>query len=220
MKKYILCIALSVLIFSTSFAQEDKQNDEEIRTIFGSLKSTSHGGYGAFSTGYARFNGRDGSISGGRGAWIINHNLNIGGAGYGFHNETEKDPVLHQSYRLDGGYGGFLVEPALKAKKPVHLTFPVLIGAGGIAYTQKSSKKSAEEDLTLAEDRDAFFIVEPGIELEFNIVQFLRIGCGAHYRYTSGITLKYSDSESGRRIVDEKVLHGFSFNICFKFGKF
>jgi hypothetical protein len=57
--------------------------------------------------------------------------------------------------------------------------------------------------------RKKYFI--PGIEIEFNVVKFMRIGLGGYYRYTSGLNLE----KTGEHIMD-----GFSAGLSLKFGKF
>jgi hypothetical protein len=54
-------------------------------------------------------------------------------------------------------------------------------------------------------------VVEPAIELEFNMARFFRMAATASYRYTSNITLFDTD---------EDVLRGLNFGLTFKFGKF
>ena len=63
------------------------------------------------------------------------------------------------------------------------------------------------------EDKDAtgYLLIEPGIELEFNVVRFFRLALGGYYRYTSKIQLNDTP---------EDVLNGWSAGITLKFGKF
>ena len=55
-------------------------------------------------------------------------------AGYGFFSDYKFDAVLNRNTNYQGGYGGFYFEPILLPKFPAHITLPVLIGVGGIAY--------------------------------------------------------------------------------------
>jgi len=112
---------------------------------------------------------------------------------------------------LTGGYGGLVLEPIVFPNFPVHLSLPVLIGAGGIAYTTSNYYPEYDDSDYFVEDSYAYFIIEPGVELELNMLKFFRLAFGGYYRYTSDIDL-----------IDypENVLHGFSGGITFKFGKF
>ena len=40
------------------------------------------------------------------------------------------------NYTLAGGYGGIFIEPILGGTKPVHVSFPVLFGVGGVTLIE------------------------------------------------------------------------------------
>ncbi|MBN3034620.1 MAG: hypothetical protein JW861_03480 [Bacteroidales bacterium] len=207
MKKMLLMILLAAA--GVVAAQED---GNEYRTIFGSENIT-HGGYGAISMNYSRIDGKDAFLAGGRGAWVINHSLAIGLGGYGFANDIEYTvPGVEEDVALVGGYGGLLIEPVIAPKYPIHVSVPVLIGAGGVSYIRKHWSTSCYgcEDY-YSEDASAFFLLEPGLELELNLVRFMRIALGGYYRITSDVALVNTG---------KKVLHGFSGGLTLKFGKF
>jgi hypothetical protein len=237
MKKYsILLIILAISVWST-FAQEDKRDtvssfrndlkDNSVQTIFGSKPA--HGGYFAFSVQYASLDQRDGMKIGGRGGWIVDHKFAIGLCGYGFFNEHQKfidlrdDPAY--KYGLGGGYGGLFIEPILFPKSPVHISFPIILGGGGVAYTSSyenySWDKTNKWDGSL-EDSRAFFIVEPGIELEFNLVKYFRLSLGAYYRHTSNIAMETVSYDTGKPVTltSKDALNGLSFGLNLKFGIF
>ena len=102
-----------------------------------------------------------------------------------------------------------MFEPILLPKSPVHLSFPVLLAAGGVAKVDMNNIWN-DEDYVL-DDADAFVIAEPGVELEMNLVKFIRISVGASYRFTSDI---YLNNES------HDVMKGFNTMVNLKFGKF
>ena len=99
-------------------------------------------------------------------------------------------------------------------KSPVHLAFPSLIG--GVAITTIPNNYWEWDTNIHGYDYDVFFVFEPGVELEFNMVKFFRVAVGASYRFTNGILLNYD--------VDKEVpidaLDGFNVYLNFKFGKF
>lgn len=215
MKKAILFITVMFLA-GYLFAQEENRNPQEYKTLFGS-DETSHGGYGGLSVNYSKIAGKDAVLVGARGAWVINHGMAIGIGGYGFANDMKVEKTIngfHDDFTLAGGYGGLLLEPIIGAKWPVHISIPVLIGAGGVAYINNYWKNSYEDSYyhdPYTEDADAFFVIEPGIEIELNMVKFMRLAIGGYYRHTSNLDL--ADSESD-------MLNGFSTGITLKFGKF
>ncbi len=199
----------------------DTDGDDEIRTLFDGV--TAHGGYGGFNIGYTQIDNRDALVLGGRLGWVIDHKLTFGMAGEAFMNDTRPDPNLsNYNYNLIGGYGGVLLEPVIGSKYPVHVTIPVVIGAGGITYSRSYAWDEWDNQwYNYEEDTDAFFVLQPGVEFEMNLLKFLRFTAGVYYRYTSDVKLEYRTIEATPpEIVPKDVLHGFSYGISFKIGKF
>jgi hypothetical protein len=99
-------------------------------------------------------------------------------------------------------------------KFPVHVSFPILIGAGGVAVVRDNNDDDWDDDFE-SEASDAFMVIEPGVEVELNITHFFKFCIGAHYRYTSDV-----DIDEGDYNIPTDILHGFSGGVSFKFGKF
>ena len=193
---------------SEDLVYEKKQND--IKTLFGE-ENIVHGGYGAFTFGYSEVENLSTVVMGGRGAWIIGHWFALGAGGTGFINDIRYNSQLDQNVNLAGGYGGLLLEPIILPWFPVHISIPVLFGAGGIAYVTSYGSVDMYEPPTWVEDATSFVILEPGAELELNIVRFFRLAVGVSYRFTTEIDL-YDTSTFP--------LNGWSGNVALKFGKF
>jgi len=225
MKKTVI-LMMALLTVTIGMTQEDKsKNDQEFKTIFNANKGDNkiiHGGYGGIMMNYTQIDNKDAFLAGIRGMWIINHGIGIGIGGYGFANELRFDQNSNndQDYYLAGGYGGLTIEPIIMAKQPVHVSFPVLIGAGGVAlindYNWSTNYPDHNNDY-YSEDAEAFFVVEPGIEVEFNMVKFFRLAIGGYYRFTSNVNLYQWDNPEKTISPD---LSGFSVGMTLKFGKF
>ena len=221
MKGYLMIFLL--LAGALAFGQDE--DAEEFKTIFGNdLKS---GGYGAPELKVGPVNGESSLFLGGRGGWIIGHRFVLGGGGYGMTNNNTfmEDPAHKPSglpddstrvIKLDMGYGGLLLEYIAMPKKAVHLSFPVLIGAGGtnlgaryyVAQSEYLPEGVATYDYV---ENSGFFLVEPGVYLELNMTRFFRLTAGGTYRFVSGTDLvRLNDSN----------LSGFTFNFALKFGSF
>ena len=216
MKKIIISLLIAFSFIIGSYGQEnennrEKQKSSEVQTLFGRNK-ISNGGYGGFGVGYSTIDNRDAIVTSARGAWVIGHGLALGFAGTGFLNSYQYDPMLDTDFNLAGGYGGLLVEPILLGRFPVHLSFPTIAGIGGVAYTQSqwTNDPWGTQDAWI-EDYANFFIFEPGVELEFNILKFFRFAVGVSYRMTSEINLINTAPDA---------LTGLSGGMTFKFGKF
>ncbi len=213
MKKTIILIILSFTSFFL-YAQEDI----EIKTIFGDLNSNSQGKYGAFSVRYENIGGLETYVNGGRGGWIFN-NITIGMAAYGFDSSPVYDEKLEYDCRLSGGYGGLLIEPIIGKKRAVHLAFPIIAGAGGIAY-RKHFRTLQDIDNWRTEDSEIFFVLQAGAELEFNLLRFLKFGIGCWYKKSSNFSLDYDISGQKINTITEDPLDNISVGIIFKFGRF
>lgn len=216
---FSLLMAAMLIAGSVSAQQNYNENEELFKTVFGD-QSNEVGGYISLGLGNTMINDNNAFLGQFRMAARLGHSFSIGIAGAGFsdwmYGLNEDRPGLSpQGYFVEGGYGGLLLEPVFAPKFPVHLSFPILIGAGGVAFTQDRENYDWE-DWEYDSERfvlksDAYFVIEPGVELEFNLARYLRMGAGVSYRFTSGVTM-----EGGK----EYLLNGLSGSIHLKLGVF
>jgi hypothetical protein len=210
MRKLTMLFAL-VLATVYTHAQDDYRSNE-IQTLFSNQESL--GFYGGFSFGYSQIDGKDALVTGGRAALIFNHSTAVGIAGYGFVNDFDNFGWMNENeirYSLAGGYGGIFIEPILGGLKPVHIAFPILFGVGGAGLVKHYAPGFWDHPYYDSVEGDFFFIVEPAVELEFNLATFFRTAATLSYRYTSDIDLLGMDKD---------VLNGLHFGLTFKFGIF
>lgn len=192
-----------------------------LRTLLGTEGSVRSGGWGGPTACYTRMLDQDAMLVGLRGGWIIDHHLTLGIAGHGL-----VTPVRNAAYdahllglghdlrhrsRFQMGYGGLLFEPVIAPTSPVHVSLPILIGAGGCGYQTFTGDHMDIDPDTWEDDVQAFFVVEPGVELELSLVKLVRIGLGASYRYTSDILLPATERDA---------LNGFNATFAVKVGVF
>ena len=213
-----ISLSIASLVLATiGFAQDSTS----IRTLLGGNERISHGGWGAPTAHYTRIMDQDALLVGGRGGWLIDHRVTIGLAAHGL-----TTPVYNEAYDghlfsngiapqrksiLNMGYGGLLIEPIIGYTSPVHVSLPVIIGAGGIGYQYYVPLPQEPNQLTYDDHAQAFFVLEPGIELEMNIIPLVRLGLGASYRYTSDINIPETPKDA---------LHGLNAGVSIKIGKF
>ncbi|MBL7982426.1 MAG: hypothetical protein JNL52_11535 [Flavobacteriales bacterium] len=189
------------------------------RTLFGdSLDLT--GGYFGMTARYTNVLSNDAVLFGFSGAVVIGHKINIGLAGC-WSTSVLKNPAYEEVLRerepnidLSGlelryGYGGFLIEPIIFHRSAVHLTVPVIVGVGGVSYSYPPpNSNSYQRNRT---DGQAFFALEPGLELELSVVSALRIGIGGSFLYTSDLDLPATSTDVLRTAMGRMTL---------KFGAF
>ncbi|MCP4131687.1 MAG: hypothetical protein GY754_11975 [bacterium] len=207
----IMAVFLVSVCTVSLFAQETAAIEEDTRekpnSIFSSDDGITLSGYGAPVVKYTKTGDMYGWMVGGRGGLIINENWVIGGAGYGLVYPTKRREVAG-SYtgdkpNLHMGYGGAMLEYYFFPKSVVHLSAGVVVGAGGLGVVADN------EDYERG--GDAFFVVEPEVNLFVNLTRFARIGVGGSYRYVHGVgTEGLSDSD----------FRGFSGQVICAFGWF
>lgn len=210
--KITLLFLFMFAAFNTT-AQEETQEpakNDEIKTLF-KKTNRSHGFYGSLMAGYTQIDGKNGFCYGFNVARMIGHSLGIGMAGSGFSNEYFLGHQTGAHYQsLQGGYGGFFIEPSIFPKFPVHVSFPVLLGIGGVVQMDAWYWDQFDYDYAY-EDADLFFVAEPGLDIELNLLKHLRLGIGAKYRFTTHTILQG---------IQQDALNGYSVNMSLKFGKF
>lgn len=219
-----ICMLCSLNLFpqeqaSKNISGQDK-NQEGMKTLFGNNRKVDNGGWGGFTLGYTRVNGMDAFLSGGRGGWLIDHRITIGGGGYAFATDMSWDvqtmPTA-DNYALAGGYGGLLLEPIIAPFKPLHISIPVLIGGGSAGVVDNMDYHGNYN----YDSYSACFVLEVGIDLELNIVKFFRLAVNAGYRYTSNLTINYYSPGGIKQFtVPPDAMRGFNAGVTFKFGKF
>jgi hypothetical protein len=159
-------------------------------TLFGGAGEISHGGYGGPVVRYGRIAGQDAVLVGGRGGWLINHRLLVGLGGIGqAGNPAAPERIVDRYNReLDFslGYGGFFTEYIVAPHRLIHGTVGVLVGAGGINLHHRQHHFDERRDGPFR--NLTFFVVEPEIGLELNVVQFFRINLHGAYRVATGVS--------------------------------
>ncbi len=214
-KNYVIKTLVAFLLAAAICLPASAQEREEMSTIFGSKNGNiQHGGWGGLTFGYTQVNGKDTYLMGARGGWLINHHFTIGLAGSGFisDNDYYLESYSNNPVNIAGGYGGLFLEAIIAPNYPVHVNIPVIIGAGGITYTdQKWWEGDDYNQPANSIDSDAFFVLEPGLEVEVNIIQFMRFAVGGSYRYTSQVSLIDTEGD---------IMRGFNGYFALKFGWF
>ena len=167
-----------------------------------------NGGFGGAVIKYTQIKGESAVLVGGRGGWIINHTFVIGGGGYGLVNQIQADYLIYDKHPfISFGYGGLELEYINQSDKLVHFSFYTLIGAGSVTY-----KENLWEDWDKWNTgNDDFFVFEPAVNIEINIISFFRINAGVSYRFISG--LYYNDLQNSD-------LAGVAGSLTLKFGSF
>jgi len=187
--------------------ENNNKNPNNIQTIFKYPKTVTT--YCTFTAKYGEFKNLQTWDFGMRMGAIADHIFGLGFVGYGIIQTPLYNQTLQEDYSLEGGYGGIYFEPILFGKMPIHASFPILIGGGGVRYEPSSSVNNSWS--SSQSKKSMFFVIEPGAEVELNLFSHLRLALGVHYRQTSDIDLEYREPDA---------LNGLSGSISLKFGTF
>lgn len=209
MKKLIFTTLMTVLV-SSVWAQEviEEIKPKKMKTLAGSSGRVT--GFGALELRVTEIKNDLALMPGVSGGLIFDHNFILGLGGYGLATEIGFTGLLpNDRLYLYGGYGGLILGGIIAPNEVIHINIPVLIGAGGAYISENGFDDDFNENDF--DESSAFFVVEPGIELEINVTNFFRIGIGGSYRW-----VKESDLVN----ISDSDLTNYSGHFALKFGKF
>ena len=106
------------------------------------------------------------------------------------------------------GYGGLELGAILASDALVHATARVLAGGGRVGYRDRDWHSMDHEMM----DSVGFFVIEPAVDLEINILPFLRLSAGGGYRFVLGM--------DDRLDLTSQDLSASFFELMVKFGIF
>ncbi len=136
MKSIALIPVLLILLTSSAYSQEGelqyyKDKDNDIKTLMG--KEGYHGKYGSISIGYSGIDSRQTIVFGQKITWLPVRMLGVGMGVNEFISEYRHDDLSGRDIFIMGGYGGMYIEPIVLPRMPVHASFPLLMGFGGMS---------------------------------------------------------------------------------------
>ncbi|MCC9135044.1 hypothetical protein ACFSKU_18875 [Pontibacter silvestris] len=178
MKKTLLPTALLFLLLP-AIAQAQ---DEEIQTLGGKANIT--GAYGAVSNKFSSINGDFANLVGGYGGILLNKTYLLGLGGYVTVNPVYENiaPLTRKKNELV--YFGIMNEYTLRPSRLIHLSFSALAGAA-LWIAQEQTRETINNDYWnwgMTERAKGYVVVDPGVEVNINILKNLKIAGGVSYR--------------------------------------
>lgn len=209
-----LCTALIILTAPSTSVYA--AGPDSVRTLFSSGTFTS-GGFGGPVVKLTTMLDNTSLLVGGRGAWVINKTLAIGGGGYGLVTPRllKAGATSDLDTNMNVGYGGGEIEVILMSDDVVHVSAMTLIGAGAVSTDTRARRfENGEWDWDHSTiSSDVFFVVEPQVNVEVNLTEWFRVAAGASYRLVNGV-----DTRVGTTTISNSDLSGVSGVLTFKFG--
>jgi hypothetical protein len=174
---------------------------DQMQTLFGYDSRIT--GYGTLDSRFSGIMDRDAVFVGAHGGVIFNSFFYFGMGAYGLATTNQiTGTTPEESLDMNMGYTGLMMGFNIMPKKVVHFSVPIFVGVGHLEL---------EHDNIFVEN-SAFLLVEPGLQLEINVVQFMKIGIGGGYRMVHGTNL--------RNPISDGDLTNWSGNFSLTFGKF
>ncbi len=218
MKTLTTIILLAMTL--SSFAQKEEEktsSDYNPQTLLGTKDKSVRGYLGVNEKGVI-LNDQMGLMTGGEISLVFGHRLNIGFFGYGKTNRVQSNYIDVDGFRhfYELGIGGMKIERVFFTNSAVHFTVPISFGAGAMTlnrysltdYEFHAHVNHWENSLY---DFDTFVFVEPGLNVELNLLKHLRLDAGIGYMITDEIHLAGTDA---------KPLNNFTGNVSLKLGWF
>jgi hypothetical protein len=221
----------------TTFAQRANNQDStaaanKTNTLFSVVKPKLQytGLYFANDQHYATIAGANVWAQGASGMLLFNKKIGVGLSGYGTQRFV---PTLagNTGLSMRYGVGGALLEYTVKPNSVLHITFPLLIGAGYARLDSGSSNYNHRGDghnhndtnniatAYYAGTSSNFAVIQPGIRAELNVVKIAKVYAGASYRIATSSALSYPTATTAATVGDAP-LSGLSINAGIKIGLF
>lgn len=209
---YFTLILLTISFISFGQQFQDTHDPNEIKSLLG--KGNELNGFGGGDIKIGNINTERALIMGAYGGVLINRHYMLGIAGYGIASNPRFDGSLNdgtpRKLTIHGGYAGLLVGGTILSREIVHLSLPLVLGAGAIQLSDDDFfQNGSNSDFTI--ENSAFFVAEQAVQLEFNITRSLRLAAGASYRMVRGLEL---------RNLSDKNLSDWTAQISLRFGRF
>lgn len=171
------------------------------------LGGTGHdGGWGAPVAEVTTVRDRAAVLLGGRGGWLLDGRLTLGGGGFALVTPVPAPPGAGKPgelLELQMGYGGVWVEYTISPLRLLHASVGTLIGGGGVSLNWQGGGSYGSGT--------SFFVTEPAVVAELNLAKHVRLDVGGAYRWIFGARM------AGLSSAD---VAGFSALVAVKFGKF
>lgn len=170
MKKILLLI---LLISTVAFAHAQEEETDNIETFFS--KPSKIRGYIGSITNITSLDGETAYMNGFNAAAIFNDQVVFGFYNINLENNIFSNNNNYIEYEMDFEHRGLLLGYIFMPKRKIHFNTNIQIGKGEINIYDDIFDTWIEDDI--------MFVLNPNVEIEFNVARFLRVGIAANYRF-------------------------------------
>jgi hypothetical protein len=144
------------------------------------------GGWGGPVVQISPMRGRAAVFVGGRGGWLLDGRVTLGGGGFALATGVPAPPAAEkpgEELELDMGYGGVWGEYTFTPVRLLHVSAGALVGGGTVSLAWRHGG-------SYGSGSDGFFVVEPAVVAELNVTTSLRLDVGGAYRWIVGAEMR------------------------------
>lgn len=208
MKNHKLILLLILISFFSNLQAQDQNESDSEYIEFNDRKNTVHGVYIGMNLQYGTIEKSDTYLVSLKIAYVADQQFEAGFVVTSFYTDLNNLGFDFNDRDLVGFYGGLHLEPILFSKHKLNLSFPLLIGGGAIGLVNQVGDKVILND----RDWDPVFVLEPGMNVLYNISRYIQFEAGVKYRFSSRINLEPE--------YDLSRINGFSAGLGIKVGVF
>ena len=209
-KQFLLTLAAVLLLASQIVAQDTTHTLLKLtRPQYLGLYVAPEVQYGQLNSGFTPFGGASAML-------MIGKRFAIGVTAQRSLTESYSPKGVSPLY-LQGAFGGLKMEYTAKPNAAIHVTFPLVIGAGFASVDSTlNSGGHFENHMTRNGDHfsdNTFVVIQPGIQVEANLIRYAKVFVGANYRVAIANTGNAAN-------IPSNTLSGVSVNAGLKLGLF
>ena len=212
MKKLFFLILLMFLANTVKSVAQDTTH-----TLIKLVKPQYLGLYVAPEVQYGQYNGAFTGTAGGSMMLLLNKKWGIGVTAQQNLSETFS-PSGVAPLVLDAHFMGGRLEYTPRPDAAVHFTFPLVVGVGSASadslHTEGSRDNHIDYGTGKGHDGNEYVVVQPGIQLEANVIRYVKLFGGVNYR------LAFASGSSSTTPLPKNTLQGVSINVGLKLGLF
>ena len=211
MKKLLFLVLLMCVANSLKSVAQDTTH-----TLIKLVKPQYIGLYVAPEVQYGQLNGAFTSLGGGSLMFLFNKRWGIGVTVQQSLSETFS-PSGVAPLVLDAHFMGGRLEYTPRPDAAVHFTFPLVVGMGSASADSLRTEGSHNHDNSTFDghgrDGNEYVVVQPGIQLEANLIRYVKLFGGVNYRLAFA-------SGTSTTTLPKNTLQGVSINVGLKMGLF
>ena len=173
-------------VLGLAFLSNAAQSQDSMKTLFATPKINTIGLYVAPEYQFGQIQNEFTHLSGFSAMMILNQKFSVGMSMNRTMSRNFSPKEVSPLY-LNANYGGLKLEYTINPTKLVHVSIPLLVGMGNATTDSFAGSGVRTDSFRMGRAQipgNRFFIIEPGIQVEANIMNYAKAYVGAKYRFS------------------------------------